>query len=255
MVDDTTGSQDLFRLIVENNSLGLLVTDLDGNIVYANPRQCETSGYTLEELVGQNPRIFHSGGTPQTTYREMWETIIAGQHLAWRHAQPAQERRLIREYIRISPIREDDGRITHFLAIKEETLAHLRRPGPGRQARRRRRADGTAQPGRAARPARRNHPAQRRRQGRLCPAVPGHRPVPRLQREPSARFRRTRSCSKSSPACRAPCAATTFSPASAATSSCSSFGASPTRSVATKWPSASSARSPNRYSWTMALRN
>jgi diguanylate cyclase (GGDEF)-like protein/PAS domain S-box-containing protein len=114
---------DLYRQIVENNPYGLIVTDLDGNIVYANPRQCETSGYSIEDLIGKNARVFQSGVTPADTYREMWSTILAGG--IW-HGEVVNRRKdgeTLREYMRISPLRGNDGRIDRFVAIKEERLA------------------------------------------------------------------------------------------------------------------------------------
>jgi diguanylate cyclase (GGDEF)-like protein/PAS domain S-box-containing protein len=114
---------DIYRLIVENNSFGLILTDLNGIIVYANPRQCESSGYALAELVGKNARIFQSGKTAASAYREMWASILAGG--TW-HGDLINRRKdgeTIREYMRISPIRGNDGSIVYFLAIKEEALA------------------------------------------------------------------------------------------------------------------------------------
>jgi diguanylate cyclase (GGDEF)-like protein/PAS domain S-box-containing protein len=114
---------DLYRLIVENNPFGVILTDLDGVIVYANPRQCEASGYTLAELVGKNASIFQSGTTLPATYREIWATILSGNSWHGELDNRCKDGQLIREYMRISPIRSDNGRIEHFIAIKEEQLA------------------------------------------------------------------------------------------------------------------------------------
>jgi diguanylate cyclase (GGDEF)-like protein/PAS domain S-box-containing protein len=114
---------DLYRRIVENSSLGLILTDLDGNIVYANPRQCETSGYSAEELIGRNARIFRSESTAAETYRDLWATITAGG--IW-HGEMVNRRKngeLVTEYMRISSLRKSDGTIVNYLAIKEEQLA------------------------------------------------------------------------------------------------------------------------------------
>jgi len=115
---------DLYRSIVDNGGFGILVTDVAGKIVYANPRLCESSGYPLEELEGRNPRIFQSGRTPATVYRELWSTILAGR--TW-HGELVNRRKngdFIVERIGISSITGPDGETTHFLAITEEQTNH-----------------------------------------------------------------------------------------------------------------------------------
>ncbi len=113
---------ELFRLMAEQNSIGIVLTDRDGRILYVNPRQLAASGYRLDELVGQNPRVFAFGDTPQEVYETMWATIVAGQ--IW-HGELKNRRKNGEpccELVRISPVRNDAGEITHFFAIKEENL-------------------------------------------------------------------------------------------------------------------------------------
>lgn len=116
--------EDLYRRIVDNGGFGILVTDLAGNIVYANPRMCESTGYQLEELQGRNPRIFQSGQTPASVYRELWATILAGR--TW-HGELINRRKngeLIFERIGVTAIAGADGETTHFLAVTEEQWNH-----------------------------------------------------------------------------------------------------------------------------------
>ena len=125
MTAGTTADSDsnLYRQIVENTSFGLLLTDLDGNILYANPRQCEASGYAGDELIGRNTRLFRSEKTPIEVYRQLWATITAGG--IW-HGEMINRRKngdLVNEYIRISPVRDGEGSIVGYLAIKEEHFA------------------------------------------------------------------------------------------------------------------------------------
>jgi diguanylate cyclase (GGDEF)-like protein/PAS domain S-box-containing protein len=113
---------DFYRRIVESSSLGLILTDLDGNILYANPRECETSGYSSDELIGRNARIFRSGTTAPETYRDLWATVTAGG--IW-HGEMVNRRKngeLVTEYMRISSLKGRDGTIVNYLAIKEEQL-------------------------------------------------------------------------------------------------------------------------------------
>lgn len=112
----------LFRDLLEQNTIGIVVTDRQGCIVYANPRQLQASGYRLDELLGKTPRVFSSGETPREVYQELWTTILAGR--VW-HGQLTNRRKngeLRQELLRISPIRNAEGDITHFFAVKEEDL-------------------------------------------------------------------------------------------------------------------------------------
>jgi len=112
--------ENLFDSIVDNSGFGMLVTDLAGNIVYANPRLCESSGYPIEELLGRNPSIFKSGRTPASTYQELWATIRSGR--TW-HGELLNRHKsgdLILERIGITTITNADGEPTHYLAITEE---------------------------------------------------------------------------------------------------------------------------------------
>jgi diguanylate cyclase (GGDEF)-like protein/PAS domain S-box-containing protein len=113
-----------YRSIVDNGGFGILVTDLAGNIVYANPRLCESTGYPLAELLGQNPRIFQSGRTSASVYEELWSTILAGR--TW-HGELLNKRKsgdIILERIGITTIADASGQATHFLAFTEEQWDH-----------------------------------------------------------------------------------------------------------------------------------
>jgi two-component system sensor histidine kinase/response regulator len=67
---------------VEQSPASVVITDLKGTIEYVNSKFCEVTGYTVEEAIGQNPRILKSDLTPKEIYRELWKTIKAGQE--WR---------------------------------------------------------------------------------------------------------------------------------------------------------------------------
>ncbi|MEI7727546.1 MAG: PAS domain S-box protein, partial [Bacteroidota bacterium] len=67
---------------VQQSPVMVYITDLNGNLEYANPKATELTGYTLEELAGQNPRILNSGEQPNEEYRILWETLKSGKE--WR---------------------------------------------------------------------------------------------------------------------------------------------------------------------------
>ncbi|RME32551.1 MAG: PAS domain S-box protein, partial [Gammaproteobacteria bacterium] len=68
-----------FRQMVEQSPVSIMLTDQQGNIRYVNPQFTRTTGYRAEEVLGQNPRILRSGDTPPETYRELWQTVMAGE--------------------------------------------------------------------------------------------------------------------------------------------------------------------------------
>lgn len=64
---------------MEESLSSIVITDNKGAIEYANPCFCKTTGYSLEELKGKNHRIFKSNLHPDVFYKEMWDTILAGE--------------------------------------------------------------------------------------------------------------------------------------------------------------------------------
>lgn len=119
-MEDTLGK---LSLAVEQSDSSIVITDLDANIIFANPAFCRQTGYALQEVIGKNPRILHSGKTPKKTYDEMWARLTAGQ--PWR-GELINKRKDGSEYIEsaiISPVRQADGRISNYLAIKDDITA------------------------------------------------------------------------------------------------------------------------------------
>ncbi|GAB4301792.1 MAG: hypothetical protein Kow0096_22890 [Thiohalomonadaceae bacterium] len=105
---------------VEHSPASAIITDSEGNIEYVNPRFVEMTGYLPEEVIGQNPRIWQSGITPLKTYQRLWATIKGGEVWHGEVLNKAKDGHLFWENARISPIKNDDGEITHFVAVKED---------------------------------------------------------------------------------------------------------------------------------------
>ncbi|PTY05698.1 hypothetical protein DB347_15140 [Opitutaceae bacterium EW11] len=120
---------------IEQAPVSMLITDLEGNIEYANPYFTEISGYTLPEVLGRNPRIFQSGQTPCETYVEMWRTLTAGQ--VWRGELCNRKKNGDRhdEFIVIAPVVDDTGKATHYVAVKEDITERKRAAAALRQSR------------------------------------------------------------------------------------------------------------------------
>lgn len=102
---------------------GIVITDRDGAILWANPALERMTGYKLEELRGQNPRIFKSGYQDRMFYQHLWDTILSGQ--VW-HGELINRRRdgtLYHEELTITPLLDAMGAPESFIAVKQDITA------------------------------------------------------------------------------------------------------------------------------------
>ncbi|HHQ48488.1 MAG TPA: PAS domain S-box protein, partial [Acidobacteria bacterium] len=110
----------LLTRALEASANTVVITDRDGTIQWANPAFTELTGYEIEEALGQNPRILKSGRHPDSFYKEMWDTILAGR--VW-HSELVNRRKdgtLYTEEMTITPVTDESGEITHFIAVKQD---------------------------------------------------------------------------------------------------------------------------------------
>lgn len=105
---------------VEQSPAAIMITNIEGKIEYVNPHFRKVTGYSQEEVSGQNPRILKSGNTSDAEYRNMWETITSGNEWRGEFLNKKKNGELYWEQASISPIRDDKGIITHYIAIKED---------------------------------------------------------------------------------------------------------------------------------------
>lgn len=119
-------AEDRLRMLsraVRQSPVSIIITDIKGNIEYVNPYFEKVTGYTADEVLGQNPRILKSDANPPELYQELWKTISSGQE--WSHE--LQNRRKngenFWERTSISGIRDEYGKTTHYIAIKEDVSA------------------------------------------------------------------------------------------------------------------------------------
>jgi len=108
-----------FSRAVEQSPSTVMITDLAGNIEYVNPKFTELTGYTLDEVRGRNPRFLKSGHTPDEEYARMWRTISSGGE--WRGVLHNVKKNGERywESALMAPIKNADGQITHYIALKK----------------------------------------------------------------------------------------------------------------------------------------
>ncbi len=117
--------EELFQLshAIEQSQNIVVITDVKGHIEYVNPRFSEVTGYSAKEVLGKNPRILKSGETPREVYKDLWETILSGKVWRGEFHNRKKDGNLYWESTIISPVKNDDGEITHFIAVKEDITA------------------------------------------------------------------------------------------------------------------------------------
>lgn len=99
---------------------GIVITDLRGMIVWANPAFLDLTGYSLEEIMGNYTHIFKSGKHPDSFYQELWKTIMAGKVWQGELINKRKDGSLYSEEMTITPITDVDGKIINFIAIKQD---------------------------------------------------------------------------------------------------------------------------------------
>ncbi|MBN2805259.1 MAG: PAS domain S-box protein [Prolixibacteraceae bacterium] len=108
---------------LEQSPDSILITDTRGNIEFVNPALLKLSGYTKEELIGKNPRIFKSGETSREEYAAMWHTISSGKVWEGELHNRKKNGELFWETATISPVFNSKGMITNYLAIRKDITA------------------------------------------------------------------------------------------------------------------------------------
>jgi PAS domain S-box-containing protein len=107
-------------LAVEQSPESIAITDLAARIEYVNEAFMRNSGYSREELIGQNPSMLRSGRTPPETYAELWHAMSSGRTWKGEFINRRKDGSDYVEFAIITPIRQADGRITHYVAVQED---------------------------------------------------------------------------------------------------------------------------------------
>lgn len=116
------------RLIsaIEQSIDVIVITDRLGNIQYANPAFTTSTGYPTEEIIGRNPRFLKSGMQDDSFYKSLWETIIAGRSWSGRLVNKRRNGSLFTEAVVITPVKNKDGEIECFVAVKRDISEQLK---------------------------------------------------------------------------------------------------------------------------------
>ncbi|PAW89699.1 MAG: hypothetical protein B9S33_02520 [Pedosphaera sp. Tous-C6FEB] len=123
--DVTARQQSEHRLRLQAAALNaaaneVIFTDRHGVIEWVNPAFTRTTGYTLAEVVGQNPRILKSGQHDQAFYKHLWATILRGEVWRGEIINQRKDGSHFTEEAIITPVKDERGEITHFIAIKQD---------------------------------------------------------------------------------------------------------------------------------------
>lgn len=105
---------------VRQSPASIIITDTNGIIEYVNPKFTEVTGYSLDEIVGKNPRVLKTGNTEPEDYKEMWNIITRGDTWTGEFLNSKKDGTHYWELASISPIIDEKGRIIKYLAVKED---------------------------------------------------------------------------------------------------------------------------------------
>jgi len=110
---------------IEQAAESIIVTDREGTIEYVNPAFEQITGYAREKVIGENPRVLKSGQQGDEFYRELWETITSGSVWSGRMVNRRNDGSHYTEDCTISPVRDETGIVSHFVAVKHDVTHTL----------------------------------------------------------------------------------------------------------------------------------
>jgi two-component system cell cycle sensor histidine kinase/response regulator CckA len=119
---------------LEAASNSIVITDIAGSITWVNSAFTKMTGYSFSEVMGKNPRILKSGEQAVKVYEELWKTILAGETWVGELINRRKDGTLYFEKQTITPVRNREGDITYFIAIKEDISAGKKLEAQFRQA-------------------------------------------------------------------------------------------------------------------------
>lgn len=122
-VTDRVKSEEDLRLLkaaAEAAANGIVITDREGSITWVNPAFTELTGYPITDVLGKNPRILRSGKQNAGFYKDLWDTIAAGEKWHNELINRRADGSLYTEEMTISPVFQKSGEVGHFIAIKQD---------------------------------------------------------------------------------------------------------------------------------------
>ncbi len=111
---------------VEQTADAIMITGIDGTIQYVNPAFETVTGYSRGEAIGQTPRLFRSGQQAKEYYDTLWKTVLAGDVFRGSPINRRKNGDLYRAEQTITPIRDSEGRIEHFVSVMKDVTDRIR---------------------------------------------------------------------------------------------------------------------------------
>ncbi|MDD5751173.1 MAG: PAS domain S-box protein [Candidatus Peribacteraceae bacterium] len=116
-------SKGIFRVAVQYAYNHIIITDIDGIILYANQATQRITGYGQQEMIGQTPRLW-GGQMPREFYAKLWQCIKEErQPFIGECTNRRKSGQLYRAHITVSPMKEEDGTLIGFVGVEEEIPA------------------------------------------------------------------------------------------------------------------------------------
>jgi diguanylate cyclase (GGDEF)-like protein/PAS domain S-box-containing protein len=122
-----------YKAAVDHAPAAIMITNSRGRIEYVNEAFVGSSGYARDEVIGRSPAMFRSGHTKTEVYSDLWQTILSGK--VWRGEVRNRRKNgdVYWEKMAISPLRDHFGRVSHFVAVREDVTEHKTREDDLRQ--------------------------------------------------------------------------------------------------------------------------
>lgn len=122
MIDHNEAEKEVRKLslAVEQSPVTVVITDKNGRIEYANSKFTEITGYSIDEAIGENPRILNSGRQSAELYKELWDTILTGKEWYGEFCNRTKNGDIYWEHASISSIKDKEGKISNFVGVKED---------------------------------------------------------------------------------------------------------------------------------------
>lgn len=121
-------TEEILRLkekALDSAANAIAIVNTEGNITWANPAFSDLTGYKLKEVLGENPRILKSGRSSKEFYQDLWKTITAGGIWNGKLINKRKDGSLYNEEMTITPVKDQRGNISHFIAIKQDITARV----------------------------------------------------------------------------------------------------------------------------------
>lgn len=105
---------------IEESPVAIFITDLQGNIEYANPKFSQLNGYSNDEIIGKNHSTLRSKEIPPELYSEIAQNLVAGNIWRGELCNRKKNGELFWEYVTVSPVRNDAGEIINYMVVQED---------------------------------------------------------------------------------------------------------------------------------------